>query len=53
MNLIQINCAVDKHTKISVEILMSADNQKVKYRPIYRSISKSKPGLPTIRSGSS
>jgi len=28
------NCAVDKHTKISVEICISADIQKVKYRPI-------------------
>jgi len=28
------NCAVDKNTKISVEIRISADIQKVKYRPI-------------------
>jgi len=28
------NCAVDKHTKISVEIRISADIQKVKYGPI-------------------
>jgi len=28
------NCAVDKHTKISVEIRISADIRKVKYRPI-------------------
>jgi len=33
MNLVQT--AVDKHTKISMEISISADNiQKVKYRPI-------------------
>jgi len=28
------NCAVDKHTKISVDIRISADIQKVKYRKI-------------------
>jgi len=28
------NCAIDKNTKISVEIRISADIQKVKYRPI-------------------
>jgi len=28
------NCAVDKRTKILVEIRISADIQKVKYRPM-------------------
>jgi len=28
------HCAVDKHTKISVKIRISADIQKIKYRPI-------------------
>jgi len=28
------NCAVDKCTKISMEIRLSADIQKVKYRPV-------------------
>jgi len=32
MNLIQT--AVDKHTKISVKVCISADIQKSKYRPI-------------------
>jgi len=26
------NCVLDKHTKISVEFHVSADNQKVKYQ---------------------
>jgi len=47
------NCAVDKHTKISVEICISADIQKVKYRPITRAQpggAKGAEGLPLGRS---
>jgi len=41
------NCPVDKHTKISVKICISADIQKVKYRPI---ISVGLKFIPFVRS---